>query len=202
MDQAQHKILHMIQDGAISAEEAERLLAAMDIDESPDDPSQEEAEAEQPPSAAAETKRRGAPGWWRRVWPYVMGAGLTLAGVAVVFTVPIARGDSSPGWLACTLPLMIFGILLAALTWWSRTAPWVHVRVREENQRVNISLPLPLGLAAWGVRVARPWVPQLRETAVDEVLLSLADMDFEGQEMLVVEVDDDETGEKVEVRIG
>ena len=202
MDQAQIKILQMIQDGAISAEEAEILLAAMDTGVSPDDAAAQAAEAEQPRRAVSETTRRGPPEWWRGVWPYAMGGGLVLAGVAVVFTAPIVQGRSHLGWLVCTVPLMIFGTLLAGLTWWSRTARWVHVRVREENKRVNISLPLPLRLAALGVRVARPWVPQLRETAVDEVILSLADMDLEGQEMLVVEVDDAETGEQVEVRIG
>ena len=92
--------------------------------------------------------------------------------------------------------------LVAGLTWWSRTARWLHVRVREEDDRVDISLPLPLQLAAWALRLARPWVPQLKGTAIDEAILALADLDTGGEEMLVVEVDDTESGEQVEIRIG
>jgi CHASE2 domain-containing sensor protein len=98
------------------------------------------------------------------------------------------------------VPLLIFGALVAGLTWWSRTARWLHVRVREEEQRINISLPLPLRPAAWALRLARPWVPQLKDTAVDELILSLAEADVE-EEILIVEVDEGE-GEQVEVRIG
>jgi hypothetical protein len=202
MDEAQHKILQMIEDGSISAEEAETLLAAMDMDALQDENVEEAAGFEGSPSPGTVTERRGMPMWWQRTWVYFLGGGLALAAIGVVVTAPISEGEISMGWLACTIPLMIFGALLAALTWWSRTARWVHVRVREEDNRVNISVPLPLKLAAWGVRVARPWVPELRETAADEVIMSLAEMDLQGQEMLVVEVDDEETGEQVEVRIG
>ncbi len=41
------------------------------------------------------------------------------------------------------------------------------------------SLPLPLRPAAWALRLARPWVPQLKDTAVDELILSLAEADVE-----------------------
>ena len=61
-------------------------------------------------------------------------------------------------------------------------------------------MPLPLRPAAWLVRLARPFVPQFRETAVDELILSLAEMDNE-EGLLVVDVDEGE-GERVQIYFG
>jgi len=202
MDDTHLKILQMIQDGIISAEEAEELLRAMDSDDPPAFEPELAAESQEPLIATPGTAHRGPPVWWENTWPYLLAAGAVMAALGTAFTIPIAQGSSHPGWLACTLPLAIFGALVGGVTWWSRTARWLHVRVSGDDERVNISLPLPLRLAAWVFRLARPWVPRLRETAVDEVILSLADLEDGGQEMLVVDVDDAETGEQVEVRIG
>jgi hypothetical protein len=76
----------------------------------------------------------------------------------------------------------------------------LHVRVRDGEKRINISLPLPLRLAAWGVRLARPWVPQLRDTAVDELILSLAEADSQ-EGILAVEVNEG-ADEQVRVYLG
>jgi hypothetical protein len=88
---------------------------------------------------------------------------------------------------------------VVALAWWSRTARWLHVRIRDEGTRINFSLPLPLSPAAWLVRLARPWVPQLRDTPVDELILSMAEMEDEG--ILALEVNEGE-GEEVQVYFG
>lgn len=202
MDQAYRKILQMIQDGIICAEEAEKLLNALDGEAEPDDHPEAAAVAEQPHSGDLETARTGPPGWWQRVWVYVLAGGVLLLALAGVFTVRIAQGHSRPGWLACTLPLMIFGALVAGLTWWSRTARWLHVKVHDEDQRINISLPLPLRLAAWLLRLIGPWVPQLQDSAVDEAILALAEADTGDEGMLVMEVDDQDSGEQVRISIG
>jgi hypothetical protein len=202
MDDTYLKVLQMIQDGIISAEEAEELLRALDHDDRPTPEPEPAGQSGPAPAAKPETTRSGPPDWWEGTWVYLLAAGVALTALAAAFTIPIAQGHSNPGWLACTLPLMAFGALLAGLTWCSRTAPWLHVLVREENQRISISLPVPLQVAAWALRLVRIWIPQLRGTAVDEVILSLADADGGGEDMLLVEVDDTDSGEQVEVRIG
>jgi hypothetical protein len=62
-------------------------------------------------------------------------------------------------------------------------------------------LPLPLGLAAAAVRLARPFVPQLRDTAVDEAMLALRD-GLEGSEDITIDVQDDDQGESVQIDFG
>jgi hypothetical protein len=56
-------------------------------------------------------------------------------------------------------------------------------------------------LAAWGVRVARPFVPRLAETGIEEMILALGDEMYEGGPILV-EVDEGVGGERVHVCLG
>ena len=80
----------------------------------------------------------------------------------------------------------------------------LHLRIREgggSRARMALSFPLPLTLAAWALRLAQPFVPQLRDTGVDDLIIALRHSTAEGQP-LVVDVQDDETGERVEIYIG
>jgi hypothetical protein len=197
MDTAYLKILQMIQDGIISAEEGAKLLDALGEGSQPADQSAGETSSDE--GKAAPTPL-GPPAWARWVWVYPLAAGIGLLAVAGIFTGLVTREGSHLGWLACTLPPMLLGALVMALAWWSRGARWLHVRVRDGEKRINISLPLPLRLAAWGVRVARPWVPQLQETAVDELILSLAEADSQ-EGILAVEVNEG-ANEQVRVYLG
>jgi hypothetical protein len=197
MDSAYLKVLQMIQDGTISAEEGAKLLDALGHGPQPAD---QPAGETSPHESAAATAPVGAPSWARWAWVYPLAAGLGLLAIAGIFTGLVMRDGRQLGWLACTLPPMVLGALVMALAWWSRSARWLHVRVRDGEKRINISLPLPLRLAAWGVRIARPWVPQLQGTAVDELILSLAEADSQ-EGILAVEVNEG-ADEQVRVYLG
>jgi CHASE2 domain-containing sensor protein len=109
---------------------------------------------------------------------------------------------AATGWLVCGWIPMILGLLVMGLAWWSRYATWLHLRVHEgDGRRVAISLPVPLTLAAWVLRIARPFVPQLENTAVDEVILALRDSKT-GDQPLMIDIDDEESGEKVQIYFG
>ena len=105
------------------------------------------------------------------------------------------------GWAVCGWPMFALGVLITVMAWWLRTARWVHVRVRGK-ENVSISLPLPIKLTAWVIKIAQPFVPQFRDTGVDEVIMSMADtLDKDGQP-IYVDVHDDDKGEHVQVYIG
>jgi len=197
------KVLQMIENGTLTAAEGEKLLAAMETE-----PADTSATSSPPPEVVAPPEvlpesppPSGPPRVWRLIWVYPMIGGLIFLALAGLLTGTLIQGGKALGWLACTIPLMLLGTLVAVLAWWSRTARWLHVSVRGKDQNVRISLPLPLHLAAWALRLARPWVPQLRETALDEVILSLAEVDT-SEGPLSVEVNDEEDGEEVRVYIG
>jgi hypothetical protein len=78
----------------------------------------------------------------------------------------------------------------------------MHVRIKEEGKRkIAFSFPLPLTLAAWVVRVAQPFVPQLQDTGVDDLIIALRESAAHGQPFSI-DVQDDEEGEHVQIYIG
>ncbi len=209
MDEAKLKILQMIHDKVITAAEGERLLAA--LDRAPEGPVGEESASPADPSAQGTLFQEesappelppGPPAAWQSLWIYPALAGLALLAIGGTITGNLTESGHRLGWLACTIPLMLLGLLVAGLAWWSRTARWLHLSVREKSGKVvRIHLPLPLRFAAWVLRLIGPWIPQLKDTAVDELLISIAETNPQGS-VLVVEVDEGKEGEKVQVYIG
>ncbi len=192
MEEERLTILEMLEAGQIDADEAAALLAALG-------PEEEAAVAEPSPPPGAGTR----PGErWARFWVYpLLAGGLVLILGALVMGLIYAT-DAARGWLICGWTPMILGLIVVFLAWWTRGARWLHLRITEEGERkVAFSFPLPLGLAAWGLRIAQPFVPQLRETGVDDLIIVLRDSPSQ-DEPIFIDVQDDEDGERVEIYIG
>ncbi len=114
----------------------------------------------------------------------------------------VYAADATPGWRVCGWLPMIVGLLVALLAWWSRTARWLHLRISEQGKpKMMLSFPLPLTLASWVVRIIQPFVPKLKETAVDDLIIALRDSTSRG-EPFFLDVEDDEEGEHVQVYWG
>ncbi len=206
MGEEQLQILKMLEDGQIGAEEAAELLAALrpEADEGWEQegaaPGLEKAGAlvEEPASAP---DWEGPPARWSRFWiyPALVGGGLLILGAVVLGLLYAA--SAAPGWRVCGWLPMILGLVVAILAWWSRTARWLHLRVQEKGERnIAFSFPLPLTLTAWVVRIAQRFVPKLKETGVDEMILALRDANQD--EPFFLDVHDDEDGEHVQIYVG
>jgi hypothetical protein len=208
------KILDMIENGTITAEEGMRLLAALEhenMHEFFDDmPSSDEHQAffnNGMPDADSlvdniepEEIHR-----WKRWWSLPLWIGLGIV-VLSSFWMQSAWSTNALGfWFFCTWVPMLLGILMMALAWNSRTAPWLHLRVRqapgEKPDRIAISLPIPLRISAWGLRRFGHHIPNFDATGLDEVLIALNDTKNDNAP-LFIDVHDDEDGEHVLVFIG
>jgi len=199
MDESYLAILRMIEHGTISAKEGQMLLDALDAgSELETQLAHDTRRARAAMARESEPRFSGPPAWAQGAWVYLLAGGVVLVGLAGMATALLVGAGSRLGWLACTLPLMILGALVIALAWWSRHARWLHIRVRDQETRFRISLPLPLRPAAWLACLARPWVPYMQDIPIDEMILALAEM--EDEEMLAVEVNDQ--GEEVQVYFG
>lgn len=199
MNEERLKILEMVEAGQIGAEEAAALLAAL-----------EESRADAPvdaPSLALDPAGGASPqervesrwaGFW--IYPMMAGSGTLILG-ALVMSLVYAT-DAARGWLVCGWLPMFLGLAVVLLALWSRQATWMHLRISEEGRRkIAFSFPLPLTLAAWAVRIAQPFVPQLQDTGVDDLIIALRDSASRG-EPFFVDVQDEEEGERVELYIG
>lgn len=172
-------ILDELEEGRIGVDEALRRLEGQDS-----------AEADKAPPVAA----GGWRGWW--LIPFWIGFGLTALGGWLA-----ALGG---GWWFGAVPLLLLGIPLMTLGAISRTSPWVHVRINSaedaRTRRIAISLPIPVQFVAWVLRTFGPWIPGLKDTAVDELVMAL-DGNVSTESPLYVEIHE-EDGERIEVYLG
>jgi hypothetical protein len=191
MSDEREKILEMVANKQVSPEEGARLLGLVDGS----GPS-----AAREPNPSEFRGREAARD--RRYWQYPLWAGLVILviGMAVVTTAYQRQRVSVGTWLCGWLPLAC-GLTLATVAAWAKTAHWVHIRVKSHKDRVSLHFPLPLGLAASVLRVARPHIRQLRDTAVDEAILALREGLYGGED-IVIDVRDDDQGESVNIDFG
>ncbi|NIS82333.1 MAG: hypothetical protein GTO14_19475 [Anaerolineales bacterium] len=179
-------ILHRLEEGQIDVDEAERLLST-------------EATPEEDPSP---TPKPELPTRWESWWliPFGIGVGLTAAGAGVA--------NLGGWWWLCAGPLLLVGILLLTASAATSRSPWVHVRIYEGKDvrptRFAISLPIPVRFSAWVFRNFGHYIKGLDETGVDELLVALDSLEDEisRESPLVVQIEDDEDGERIEVFIG
>jgi len=217
MSDRRMQILRMIEEEQITAEEGIKLLEALStVEENIVEQASVEGEgvtnelpaiaeplpSESEPIGEQRTDQVVPPDFpsFSHVWliPLAAGAFLGAVGLGAILLIQAA----SPGsfFLVCGLVPLLLGLAVVGLAFWSRTARWLHVRIRGE-QRISISFPLPLRLTGWALRLVRPYVPQLKETGLDEVILSL-DESLGDEDYFYVDVQDDEDGEQVQVYIG
>lgn len=202
------KILQMVADGKISAEEAATLMRALD-----EDSAEAEVEVLSVPSGMG-GERSEAPEFdeVRRRAMRFSGAFLWFGILFTVFSAwsmfAIQQNSGMNFWFYCLGMPLFLGILLIVLGAGSRTSRWIYVnvdRTRSRDQdgprKITIALPLPLGLVGWFLRTFGSRISGLRNTNVDEVLQAIS-MAKNMTEPLIVNVDDADDGEKVQVFIG
>lgn len=162
MNQAQLKVLQLVADHTITAAEAETLLDAME------DPA-EAAPAPEPaqiiPAAPPSPDKPG----WAAHWLFPLVSGLVLASVGFGYTVMAVLGLISWLWLFLTVFVWLVGCVLIVLAWFSQSSKWLHIKVKNERERINISLPLPPGLIGWALKIARPFIPNANQDIISDV---------------------------------
>ncbi len=207
------EILERVERGELSAQQGAALLAGGEEPHAPETPVPVSAEAQDtPPPGAGEAQAETPapdPGleerleYWKRWWmvPLWIGMGIFAIGAAL-----IAWGHTSQRvfWFVCGFFPLFFGLFAMLVAWWSQTARWVHVRVKEGKQggtRVMISLPVPLRLAGWFLRTFGNAIPGLREQkSAREMIGPMLDQLEKDREPIAIEVNDKD-GTEVQVYI-
>ncbi len=200
------KILQMVAEGKISADEATTLMRALD------ESAEEEVQVFEPVSGMG-GERSDAPEFdqVRRRANRFSGAFLW---IGVIFTVlsawamlGIQQNAGINFWFYCMGMPLFLGILLTVMGAGSKTSRWLYVNVDRTRSKdtdgprnITVALPLPLGLASWFLKNFGSRIEKLKNTNVDEIIQAIA-MAKNITEPLIVHVDDDD-GERVQVFIG
>lgn len=198
----QMSILNQIESGEISSEEGIRILQGNREEITIAHPELKSKKGENlfpketPPSLSDEELRK-----WKLWWTYPLYVGVGLTILATYWLNSAYQSSGYGFWFFCSWLPLLLGIVLMAISWFSQTGTWLHVRVRSEHQRVAISLPIPLGIAAFMFRHFGQFIPYMEDTSLDEIIVALKDTAESGNPFYV-HVDEGEDGEQVEVFIG
>jgi uncharacterized integral membrane protein len=198
------KILQMVADGKISAEEAAALMRSLD------ESAEEEIEVIEAGSGSGSGANDAAE--FDRVRKRAMRFAMIPLWVGVILTVlsawwmySIQQNAGLNFWFFCMSMPLLLGILLIALGAGSGSARWLYVNV-DRSQRadwpknITIALPLPLGLVGWVLKNFGSQIEGLKRTTIDEVIMAISAAKTV-TEPLIINVDDD-GGERVQVFIG
>jgi hypothetical protein len=188
-NQERQQVLQMIQDGQISADQGAELLSALNDAEDTTTP---EVDATSVPSE---------PPNFSNLWLIPMGVGVT---ILIIGGLMLSSAYQAGGWFlfVCGWPLFAIGLLVIIAAWFTRTGPWVHVRItHDKKDQRDIKISLPLNPAIFILKIIRPFVPRFKNTAIDELLMSMKD-NVNRDQPLVVDVNEAEDGERIQVVIG
>lgn len=209
------KILQMVAEGKISAEEAAVLMRALE------DSTEEEIEVNEAgavpyegPGAGGHEARNNAPEFEEvrkralrfAMIPLWIGIVFAVLSAWAMFSIQHAQRAGLNFWFFCMSIPFVLGVLLIAMGAGSRSARWLYVNVDRSHQNewprnITIALPLPLGWVSWFLKNFGSHFEGLKRTTVDEVVTAIS-MAKSITEPLIVNVDDSDDGEKVQVFIG
>ena len=202
------KILQMVEEGKISAEEAAALMRALDTDnetveaeieviESRADSGYERAAAPEFDAIKARARRFSLIPLWTGVFVTVFSAW-------IIYSIQQNAGVNF--WFYCmTLPLML-GVLLIALGAGGRSSRWIYVDVDRRDAKpgdgprhITLGFPIPFGFVAWFFETFGHNINGLSKGKV-EGIVQMMHATRESGEPLMVNVDDDDA--HVQVYIG
>jgi len=198
------KILQMVEDGKITAEEAVALIKALEKAAAEDDVQVLEPEAGNQFSDSMpefeEVKARA-----RRYTSIPLGIGILFTVLAGYWMFALTQNSNYGFWFFCAWFPLLFGILLIALSAGGINSRWLYVDVHQEPdewpQRITLGFPIPFGLASWGLRNFGHYARDINKMQIDAIVEAL-DASKALHEPLIVNVDEGDGGERVQIFIG
>ena len=202
------KILQMVEEGKISAEQAAHLMRALEADPDPS-----EIEVIEPESSSSfagnetsapefeQVKARA-----RRFAMIPLWIGVLMAVLSAWGIYSIQQNSGMNFWFYCLLFPMFLGVLLIVLGAGGQSSRWLYVNVdrryAEDGPRnITLGFPLPLGLTSWFLRTFGHTIHGMKNTNVDDII-QILDATKKSGEPFIVNVNDDKDGEHVQVYIG
>jgi hypothetical protein len=202
------KILQMVEEGKIYADEAAKLMRALDDDSAEAEMEVFEAEAgsgfEGSEASAPEFESVKARARQFAMIPLWVGVFIAVLSAWGIFAIQQNAGVNF--WFFCLMFPLMLGVLLIALGAGGQGSKWLYVNVDRRQahdgpRNITFGFPLPLGLTAWVLRNFGHNMRGMNRANVDGIIEVLHATGKSG-EPFIVNVDDDEDDEHVQVYIG
>ncbi len=198
------KILEMVENGRITAEEGVALIKALEDAAAEDEIQVFEPVAESETSGELpefeEVKARA-----RRYASIPLGIGIVLTVLAGYWMFALTQNGNYGFWFFCAWFPLLFGILLVTLSAGGVNSRWLYVDVQQEPgewpQRITLGFPIPFGLVSWGLRNFGHYARDINQVQIDAIVEAL-DASKSLNEPLIVNVDEGDGGDRVQVYIG
>ncbi len=192
MNGEQDKILHMLEEGTISTEEAQTLLDAIEDSRDNDNNTFWSREVEgYIPSRD----------YWRRPFGIFL-ISATFWGSLVIRTRK-TTGFFSLFRKALLFPLAFGSALGAGIIYLSKDSPWLHLRIRSaEEEKLSLSLPFPLNILRGGLQFISSQIEDEEAgekiDAATEFLEAVEMADYQNP----VSIDIEEEGNNIQIFLG
>ena len=203
------KILQMVADGKISAEQAASLMKALEEDA---DPAEIEVVETESTSGFAANETSSAPEFEQvkaRARQFAMiplWIGVVIAVLSAWGIYGVQQSSGMNFWFYCLLFPLFLGVLLIVIGAGGQSSRWLYVNVDRRQaadgpKNITLGFPLPLGPTAWFLRTFGHNIHGMQNTNVDDII-QILDTTKKSGEPFIVNVHDDEDGENVQVYIG
>lgn len=204
------KILQMVEEGKISAEEAASLMSAL-ADDDVDEPVEAEVEVIESGSGFG-YERPEAPEFERikerarrfALIPLWVGVFVTVLSAWAIYSIQQSAGTNF--WFYCMIFPLMFGMLLIALGGGGRTSRWIYVDVNRKDAKpgngpkhITLGFPIPFGLTMWFMQNFGHNINGMDRKQADGIV-EMMKATRDSNEPLMVNVDDDDA--HVQVYIG
>lgn len=191
MNGEQDKILHMLQEGTISAEEAQSLLNAVEDSKGGED------SWDRPEDVGDHYKPRNN---WQRPFGFFL-VSTTFWGSLLIRSRK-AAGFSSFIRILILFPLTFISAVGAWIIYISKDGPWLHLQFRSsENEKLSFSLPFPLNILRGGLQFVNSKIEDdeagEKLNAASDLLEALEIADYENP----VSIDIEEKGNNIQIYV-
>ena len=203
------KILQMVEQGKITAEQAAQLMRALDADsvEAGADVLETESAAGfegGDTSSGLEFERVKARARSFAMIPLWIGVLIAVLSSWGIYSIQQNAGMNF--WFYCLLLPLFLGIALIVIGAGGQSSRWLYVNVdrrtaQDGPKNITLGFPLPLGLTSWFLRTFGRNIQGMKNTKVDDII-QILDATGKSGGPFIVNVNDDKDGERVQVYIG
>jgi hypothetical protein len=150
---------------------------------------------------AAEEDFQPEIGWWKHAWLVPLWIGILIL-VPSALLLNWSISNERFFWFYCSWLPLLLGLFVLVVGAWSRQARWAHVRVQPaDGPRISISVPIPLQIASWFMRIFGSQIKGLSEAKMNGAdVANIIDALKECKEPISVEVDEKD-GDRVRVYV-